>query len=160
MFTLIDADREHSISWKKNSRELLMGATDLPSFKRAVKWCGAVGNVTRTVSKEYFNAFAEYLYSNVGRILAGQFDLREVPEFGGKVPTSWVSKVCHIMNPYDYPIIYDEFLRRQFDVSNVDEFWDVILHERPISKHTRYDKIWYKDSDIWAKQKLLGGSTL
>ena len=50
--TLTDIQRAHyemSLSWKINSG-LLLNADDEKDFKSAVRWCGAYGNVSRTVS--------------------------------------------------------------------------------------------------------------
>lgn len=153
MFTTIEADREHSISWKKNGRSLLIEASDFESFQKAVKWCGETGNVSRTVKNEYIENFSKYLFRKRQQIKNGTFDISKTKKFGRSTPHSWVSKICHILSPQKYPYIYDEFIRKHFNISSINDFQEAILAERKLCADMSFDDIYFRDSDIWANEK-------
>ena len=127
------ASFDMSIAWKKASRNLFDSARNGKDFANAVHWCGKMGNVVRTVPKEKFASFAAFLYDHFDQIKDGTFRLDEVPSYErlpskktGEVseaaPYSWVSKICHIVNPVAYPVIYDSRIRAILGIMNVNEF--------------------------------------
>ena len=145
------ANINHAVSWKENSYELLISAKDEKSFADAVKWCGVGGGVIRTVQKDCFDNFARYVFENKENILSGLFDLRTTEAFNGVRPISWVSKICHILNPQQYPLIYDDFVKKYFHINNIEQFWIVLLNEREKYQEKHSEEIYRKEASIWAE---------
>lgn len=153
--SIVEANKTMSVTWKKTSRELFLPVLHKldDDFKEAVKWCGVVGNVSRTVKNEDFDRFVSYVFDNINHILNGSYDLRTVPAFSGSKPISWVSKICHILNPFAYPFIYDNILRKQLKISSIEEFWEKLVDCRdekyPLSREDLYER----ESYAWAYGK-------
>lgn len=145
------ANIEHAVSWKENSYNLLNEANDEASFMDAVKWCGTNGNVARTVRKDSVKPFSDYIFSHRKDIKTGCFDLRTIESFDGVKPISWVSKICHILNPQQYPLIYDEFVRKHFSINTIEEFWNLLLNEREKYQDKKNRQIYRGEASIWAE---------
>ena len=147
------ASYEYSLVWKKISSDLFKEAiqqNSMDTFKKAVRWCGGAGNVSRSVSAVDFDSFVSYLWGNKGNIKRGTFSLNDVKRFGGKAPVSWTSKICHIIRPSKYPVIYDSKVREALEIRNINVFWNLILllrERRPIRPSE-----WKLDSAIWASE--------
>ena len=150
---IINADKALSVCWKKTSHTLLTTAKDFESFADAVKWCGKVGNVTRTVSNKDFPDFVEYILDNKEDILNGNFELVNVKAFSGSKPVSWVSKICHILNPQKYPYIYDQFILKHFDITTAEEYDNLNLSLRVFRRNTSNEDAYSVDSEVWATEK-------
>ena len=151
---LQEANYNHSVSWKKNSKRLFDELSNsLEDFRDAVAWCGTNGNVSRTIETHAFNGYCEWLFKILSAIKDGSFELKNTPAFGGKVPLSWVSKICHIINPNRYPVIYDSFTRKAFHVSALHSFQKVLDVLRNCANNLEEEQIYHKDSFIWAKNK-------
>lgn len=147
-----------SLSWKVNSRFLFLKSQNFEEFKFALEWCGTHGNVIRTVEVGYFNNFAEFIFGNINLIRSGHFNLLDVPKFGKDTPLSFVSKICHIINPKSYPLIYDSRLRDTLKVGSLSEYVEKVTHvSKSIHFHRKSMKFAYQfDSAIWAfGQKFL-----
>ena len=146
------ANFNHSLSWKKNSRRLLLNAKTIDDFKYAVLWCGKRGNVSRTVKKTQFDSFVTYLWGNKDDIKNGLLDFERIPIFDHIMPLSFVSKVCHIINPKSYPIIYDKRTRRALNSHSVKKF--IVVTKTISIKYginlLNVEKIFQFDSAIWA----------
>ena len=156
----IKADYEHAISWKKNSKQLFEDSfNDEDLFKKAVLWCGVNGNVTRTVKTEKRSDFYDYVWENRFSIRDGNFDLTQVKDFGVR-PISWMSKMCHIINPRKYPIIYDEKVRNNLGFKDIKAFMakmDEIKHDFP----NKSDDFYYElDAAIWASNTRIKDTTI
>lgn len=142
------ANYNHSLSWKKQSKQLL-STKDLSDFKKAIRWCGVAGNVARTVKKERQEEFAKILFSHLDEINNGTFMSWNNLDIGK--PVSWISKICHIINPHMYPIIYDIEIRNKLGIRNLDEYFHFIEVLRSRVKSIKADDIYKLDSIIWAE---------
>ena len=148
------ANIEHAISWKKQSHDLLSSAKNKKDFKAAVLWCGSNGNVIRSIDTEEQENFSNYVYSIKEKVLNGTFDLRDIEKkFKNKTPRSWISKICHILNPQMYPIIYDTNVCKKLKVNNINQFWDKLINKRKTSKGKSDEEIYRKEAEIWAPNK-------
>ena len=146
------ANYEHSLSWKENGYNLLKAAKDEKEFSEAVLWCGITGNVSRTVAKRSFKEFSNYLFNKRQEILEGKYSLLKVKEFDNKKPISYISKVCHILNPYGYPLIYDSYVRAAVNITTLEEFNKLIVNlKEEVNTKTR-EEIYKIDSALWASK--------
>lgn len=143
------SDYYHSLSWKRNCNRLFKRSLSKLDFLNAVKWCGTNGNVARTVKTEYFEEFVDYLYVHRKDIESGTFDFKNIRVFGLTKPISWVSKVCHILYPKMYPIIFDRNTRIYFGVKTLNEFIEKMFSLR--GNIILAKNIFKYDSAIWAK---------
>ena len=151
----IKASFEYSLPWKSLSKEILL-TDDEEKFAKAVHWCGVGGNVTRTVYTGSYDAFVEYLLSIKEDILKGTFKLSTTqgfPDSHGKLvaPVSWVSKIAHIINPNDYPLIYDSRVRAAIGITNTEQYDAIITKLRPLVKERSEEELYKLDSYFWAK---------
>ncbi len=147
------ASYEYSLVWKRISSDLFKEAiqqNSVKAFKKAVRWCGGAGNVSRSVSSDDFDSFASYLWGNKGNIKNGVFSLSDVKRFGGKTPVSWTSKICHIISPSKYPVIYDSKVREALEIRSINAFWNLMLFLR--DKGPIKPSPWELDSAIWASE--------
>lgn len=145
------ANFKHAMSWKQNSKDLFDSSfEDKKAFEVAVLWCGVNGNVVRTVNKDNRPDFIEFLWNNRYKIRDGHFELTEVKSLQGPKPFSWISKICHIINPKKHPIIYDEKVRQYFGLKGLDDFLEK-LKEIKSKNPNETNKVYYElDSLIWA----------
>ena len=144
------ADFHHALSWKENSKALFDTACEINSFKIAVKWCGVNGNVTRTAYVDHFNEFVELLWNNIDNIKKGSFELSDFKLSNGKKPISWASKMCHIINPKDYPIIYDEKVRKYYKLKDLKDFIKKMNEVKEYFKNETDNFFYEYDAAIWA----------
>ena len=146
------ADFHHALSWKENSKALFDTAKDVDTFKIAVKWCGVNGNVTRTVDVDHFNEFVELFWNNIDNLKKGCFELSDFNLSNGKKPISWVSKMCHIINPKDYPIIYDEKVRKYYKLKDLKGFIKKMNEVKEYFKNETNSFFYEYDAAIWATE--------
>ena len=142
---------KYSLYWKLLSYKLLTKAKDKTEFCEAVLWCGKAGNVIRSVNKKSQSAFCEYVFTEKNEILKGTFDIFNCKSFNNKSPKSFVSKICHIMNPRMYPLIYDENVRKSLKIKKDKEFKE---KEEEYKKKVRFwsrKRIYRLDSKMWAE---------
>ena len=94
--------------------------------------------------------FVCWLFEQKKYIERGEFNIAETIEFGEKRPLSWVSKVCHIMNPQSYPFIYDKYIRSLIELPNIERFmcWTESIRDK--TKEWNDEEIYRLDSDLWA----------
>lgn len=139
-----------SLKWKESSYEALSKSKgDKEAFAEAVLECGRGGHVLRTVSEEDRPFFCSWVLEHYDMIIAGTLKISDVPRFGDKTPKSWVSKICHILNPWDYPIIYDTHIREQLGVT--ERTWQSAMEKRRKSKNEASRMELYEyDSRLWA----------
>ena len=130
-----------------------MTASNKEEFKAAVLWCGSIGNVIRSIDTEEQDNFSNYVYSIKEKILDGSFDLKNIESFKNKTPRSWVSKICHILNPQQYPIIYDANVCSNLKLKTMNQFWDELTKRREDSTNKTREEIYRKESEIWALNK-------
>ena len=148
-----DASMNMSVEWKKQSKVLLDEAynnQNMDAFKAAVIWCGTYGNVIRTVSSNDMLQFAKDLYNNISNIKNGTYSLSQVNVYGKNQPKSYVSKICHIINPQQYPFIYDSKTKKRFKKNSINAWDGFILTERNDSKNEPTADLYEQDSRVWA----------
>ena len=146
------ANYKHSLSWKENGYKLLKAAKDEKEFSGAVLWCGITGNVSRTVAKRFFKEFSDHLFNKRQEILEGKYSLLKVKEFDNKKPISYISKVCHILNPHGYPLLYDSYVRDSVNITTLEEFNKLIVNLRKEVNTKTREEIYKIDSALWASK--------
>ena len=145
--------------WKIGSRLLLYRyRDDKHAFEKILIFVVGKGGggVLRNVKKECFSQFSEYVQRNFSRIEKGEFDIFTVETFPEKQPISFISKICHIINPRDYPIIYDSYVKKALgikDNKHLQQNWNRCVDE---IKHTLLGKetckeLYLVDSKYWLK---------
>ena len=147
------ANTDYSVCWKKTSKQLFDQAIiDEIEFIEAVVWCGRIGYVLRSVKKERRKTFSDWLYKKQQNIRNGSFSIFEEPFADGKNPISWISKICHIINPSCYPIIYDSHIRKIFKIKiDIDFNYVSGVIKKEIEKDSLSDdEIYLRDSSLWA----------
>lgn len=139
-----------SLKWKERSYEALCASKgDKESFRDAVLECGCGGHVLRTVYEQYRETFCNWVFDQYEEILAGRLSISDVPKFGNRTPRSWVSKICHIINPWDYPIIYDTHIRRRLGLT--ERSWQSTMEKMRKKKEEASRRELYEyDSKLWA----------
>ncbi len=142
-----------SMNWKRASKALFEKAYySKQEFYAAVLWCGLNGNVGRTVKKEDRNFYFGFLYDHLDEIKNGNFDFfrRDEQSRLNKEPLSWTSKVCHIVNPKAYPIIWDSNIKKALNL-NTEEEWMKKKLELKVEFGSKNEiEIYEFDSRIWA----------
>lgn len=150
---------ETALHWKSGSRYLLYKyMNDKCTFEKILNSVVGKGGggVLRNVKKEYFSQFSEYVQKNFRRIEKGEFDIFSVETFPDKQPISFISKICHIINPRNYPIIYDSYVKRALgikDNKHLQENWNQCVDEiKHLQKGTEsYEELYLVDSKYWLK---------
>lgn len=116
---------------------------------------GRGSGVLRNIKTEDFPNFAEYVRKNLSKIEAGNFDIFSVKEFSGKKPTSFISKICHIVNPKDYPLIWDTNVRKALKIGESKTKWQEKISE--LQKQQRGKKtaeLYEYDSELWSGETV------
>lgn len=147
------ADSAMSVEWKKQSRKLLQNAIDTEDLKeltKAIIWCGTYGNVIRSVKKGEMEEFAEYILNNKKDILTGKYKVAKKWNPNEKSAASYVSKICHILNPQAYPVIYDSRTKKRFKWNDMKKYNDNLQEWRNDCKNKSDVDLYKKDSDLWA----------
>ena len=143
------ANVDLSMTWKRSCKRLFYSAKTLKEFSDAVRLCGNVAHVSRTIPTKEFAAFAEWLYSHLDEIKNGTFSMTISPF--GKYPASWVSKICHIINPHAYPLIWDSHVVAHLKSQNTN--WDEAVADAKAKFQDASDEdIYLYDSTLWARE--------
>lgn len=152
------ADVEMSLTWKKQSYYLLEKAKTEDEMKKAVLWCGKNGHALRGLAKKELENISQKLGSSLfgkdhSGIVFGCDLVEEIVKSDKKV-YSWISKICHILNPIDNPIIYDSKTRRYFHVFSKAD-WDSQASAFKNTYHSDFERLkredaYTIDSVIWA----------
>ena len=103
-----DYKKEFNLSAKKIYREWLLDAIendDFDAFKECVLNLGTEWHVIRTVKKNSQIKFTKHLWNNISDIQSGKYKGWEKSNFQAY---SFESKVCFLINPQCYKIIYDK----------------------------------------------------
>lgn len=101
-----DFEKEFNISAKNIYRKWLMEAiekNEYESFRDCILNLGTEWNVIRTVEKENQKDFCKNLWNNRKNIQNGTYNWAESPYKA----YSYESKVCFLINPQYYKLIYD-----------------------------------------------------
>lgn len=139
-----------SLKWKQRSYDAIVSsAGNKEKFVEAVLECGKGGHVLRTVSEPERDAFGAWVFDQYDMILAGKLRLSDIPRFGGRAPRSWVSKICHILNPWDYPIIFDSIVRERLGLT--ERSWQSVMEKMRKKKDSvSRQELYEYDSKLWA----------
>lgn len=148
-----------ALHWKTESRKLML------KYEKDEKAFGIIlhsvvgkggGGVLRNISKECFPKFSKYTLDNLSSIKKGTFDIFKVKKFPDKQPISFASKICHILNPKAYPLIYDSRVKRALKIGSgkkAEEKWNYELSEikRKLTGKESVEDLYNKDFDYWIK---------
>lgn len=145
------ANVDLSMNWKHTCRKLFDSAKSLQEFSDAVHLCGNAAHVLRTIPKEQFAAFAKWLYGHLEKIKNGTFvyDVRSQIPGVSTYPKSFIAKICHIINPHAYPLIWDSHVGAQLKKQNIS--WSKAVATAKANFQTAPDDdIYSYDSILWA----------
>lgn len=116
---------------------------------------GKGSGVLRNIKTEDFPNFSEYVRSNLSKIEAGKYDIFSVKEFSGKKPTSFISKICHIVNPKDYPLIWDANVKKTLKIGESKKKWDEKISElQKQQKGKKTAELYECDSKLWSEETI------
>ena len=76
----------------------------------------------------------------------------QVKEFDNKKPISYISKVCHILNPHGYPLIFDSYARDAVNITTLEEFNKLLVNLREEVNIKTRKEICKIDSALWASK--------
>ncbi len=152
------ANFEMSMAWKRQSYKLISEANDSASLVEAIIWCGVTGHATRGMNTDLRRRIAEYIAK---LIKCKEMDLQSVRTFSyvdkkGKcrviVPTSWVSKVLHILFPVDYPLVCDSHTKAALGAKSIATWTEKTKIEKNDVQCTVLEREsgYEIDSRIWA----------
>ena len=147
-----DFKREFNISAKIIYREWLMEAIkndDYKSFRDCVLNLGTEWHVIRTVEKDNQDNFCKNLWDNRKKIQNGTYN------WWTGAP-SYKSKVCFLINPQYYKLIYDSKNRDALHEENCKpanwhDIVDKYYEEHKLEKDV--EKIFEIDYYLWNKEK-------
>lgn len=145
------ADVNLSMNWKHTCRKLFDSAKSLQDFSDAARWCGKAANVLRSIPKAQFHAFAKWLYDHLEDIKNGTFvyDVRISILGVSTYPKSFIAKICHIINPHAYPLIWDSHVVEHFNKQNIP--WSqAVATAKAKFQNAPDDDIYSYDSILWA----------
>ena len=105
---------------------------DEESFKNAVIAMGKTYNVLRTLPKQEENElndirenFFEDIWNNIPEIKSGKYDwTKEIEGIKGRHFWSYLSKVCYLISPEKYKIIYDNNNRIRLKELYPEKIWN------------------------------------
>ena len=166
---MICLEEEANVAVKHVFRAELLNAiarNDKGAFKTLVEQIGKDWHVSRTVENEEKKEFREDLWKNKEAILSNKYEWNK-SQYSAY---SYESKICFLLNPVYYKLIYDErnkkalieFYKSINDTRKVDkETWQETV-EHYYSKalsfspkdETDIDGIFRKDFELWAKDTV------
>ena len=152
-----DYNTETAKTWKIESAKLIDQYKDnKKDFEKILHdVVGRGSGVLRNIKTEDFPNFAEYVRKNLSKIEAGNFDIFSVKEFSGKKLKSFISKICHIVNPKDYPLIWDANVRKALKIGESKKKWDDIISELKQKQHGKKNEdIYLHDSELWSGETV------
>lgn len=169
--------KEVSKRWKEETRKMLElahnacepaeeGRQDEEDAKQAFmvavsEMVGNRGSVARTVPKENLEVFADTILKNYPKIKDGKilqedvFDIFSVKYKEGnqdKNPLSYITKICHIINPKGCPLIWDSKVRDALKIKSKTQYKEVLINARNTVSEGNYsdEEIYDIESAIWA----------
>lgn len=169
-----------SITWKEDSYKMLdsafkaykkakTGSKEKEDAKNAftlavTKMIGGYGSVARTVSKKKKNKFLDTILTNYPNIEEGLIGINDSDVFNifnlknelklENDPLSYITKICHIVNPKKCPLIWDSQIRDALDIRNSNDGKEKYKKLLEIScrllKDYKPDDVYRIESTIWA----------
>ena len=165
---MICLEEEANVAVKHVFRAELLNAiakNDKGAFKKCVEQIGKDWHVSRTVENEEKKEFREDLWKNKEAILSNKYEWNK-SQYSAY---SYESKICFLLNPVYYKLIYDErnkkalieFYKSINDTRKVDkETWqETVEHYYSTlsfspKDETDIDRIFRKDFELWAKDTV------
>ena len=150
--------KDISVSWKVHAHTMLKEAkADKEAFCTVLEnMVGKIGSVLRSVNINERQKFFSYIFENYGDICKGDFDIFGVKETLGlsKDPLSFTSKICHIVSPQHYPLIWDSKVRKQLNIGDSrKKFKKELEQAKENTKGFSDEQIYGRESEIWAGLK-------
>lgn len=165
---MICLEEEANVAVKHVFRAELLNAiakNDKGAFKKCVEQIGKDWHVSRTVENEEKEEFREDLWKNKEAILSNKYEWNK-SQYSAY---SYESKICFLLNPVYYKLIYDERNK-----AALTEFYKSIHDTRKVNKETwqetvehyystlsfspkdetDIDGIFRKDFKLWAKDTV------
>ena len=166
---MICLEEEANVAVKHVFRAELLNAiakNDKEAFKKCVEQIGKDWHVSRTVETEEKEEFREDLWKNKEAILSNKYEWNK-SQYSAY---SYESKICFLLNPVYYKLIYDERNK-----AALTEFYKSIKDTRKVNKETwqetvehyyskalsfspkdetDIDGIFRKDFELWAKDTV------
>ena len=165
---MICLEEEANVAVKHVFRAELLNAiakNDKGAFKKCVEQIGKDWHVSRTVENEEKEEFREDLWKNKEAILSNKYEWNK-SQYSAY---SYESKICFLLNPVYYKLIYDErnkaalteFYKSINDTRKVDkETWqETVEHYYSTlsfspKDETDIDGIFREDFKLWAKDTV------
>ena len=150
--------KDISVSWKVHAHTMLKEAkADKEAFCTVLEnMVGKYGSVLRSVNINEKQKFFSYIFENYGDICKGDFDIFGVKETLrlSKDPLSFTSKICHIVSPQHYPLIWDSEVRKRLNIGQSHKkFNEAVAKAKGNTKGFSDRKIYERESEIWAGLK-------
>ena len=156
-------DEEMNVAAKYMFRKQLLDAirkNNMNAFKECVEQIGKDWHVARTVETVFRSKFIDYMWRNKGKILSGTYKWHK-SKYNAY---SYESKICFLINPLHYKIIYDSknaaVLAKRYNWSinqaqwqaRVEQYYSEIVHFSP-KDEADIDRIFREDFYLWANDK-------
>lgn len=146
-----------NVTAKHQFRAALLKAiakNDVKAFKACVEQIGNDWGVCYTVKTEYKDAFGENLWNNRAAILSGEYTKWAKSAYSAY---SYESKVCFLLNPLHYKVIYDSQTQTALGETDRDKWQEraerynrETLQFSP-EDDTDIDCIFREDYQLWEK---------
>lgn len=146
-------NKKISLAWKQESHDLLMEAwNDRVAFEKVLlEMVGKNGNVLRSVKKTEQHGFCSRIFENREAIKGGTFNIFSLNGICSKNPLSYISKICHIINPKAYPLIWDSHVMKKLRINYRRDRWDEkVAEERERVANLSEKEAYENESAIWA----------
>lgn len=158
---------ENSFNWKKDSYEVIYSNWHTASNKTLSLLFQAIadrGNGWGTQNGAVRKFTCDWLVEHRFDIPAGELNIFDAPSDWHGRQLSAVSKICHIINPIRYPLIWDSHIRVAMGKENIsvtEQNWNenvkAFVENHPELKGESSDdneRIWLAESTIWANNDL------
>ena len=149
---------EANVAAKHKFRAALLKAiakNDVQAFKSCVEQIGKDWGVCRNVETVNKDAFGEALWNKREAILLGAYDGWENSKYSAY---SYESKVCFLLNPLHYKVIYDSRTKEALNESDrgkwqerVERYYRETIRFAP-EDDTDIDRIFREDYQLWARE--------
>lgn len=162
--------RENNLFQKRLFRDYLLRAISAGNeelFKKVVEFIGTQWGVRRTISNKKisseeekeiseiesnFDKFAKHLWDNKEKILNGTFVINAL----SLNANSYESKICFLLNPCFYKIIFDSHNRKAIGKEKCDySEWQKevdVYYEKTFGKNTyTIEEYFLNDCNLWLK---------